>query len=100
MNREFSDGTFTNSSGESPNHGNGLFFRLGATYHLTDNDDIYANGFGMFGHNWGHSTTLYNSNVPGNWITNLDYSRNRETITACTESSGIPTDGLTTTAST
>lgn len=77
MNREFSDGTFTNSSGESPNHGNGLFFRLGATYHLTDNDDIYANGFGMFGHNWGHSTTLYNSNVPGNWITNLDYSRNR-----------------------
>lgn len=77
MNREFADGTFTKSAGESPSHGNGLFFRLGATYHITDNDDVYANGFGMFGHNWGHSTTLYTSNVPGNWLINNDISRNR-----------------------
>lgn len=77
MNREFSDGSFTRSEGESPNHGNGLFFRLGATLHLTDKDDINASGFGMFGHRWGHSSTDYVSNVPGNWITNKDYSRNR-----------------------
>lgn len=47
------------------------------TVHLTDKDDIAANGFGMFGHNWGHSTTNYHSNVPGNWLSNLDYSHNR-----------------------
>lgn len=63
--------------GESPNHGNGLFFRLGATYHLTDKDDFYATGFGMFGHNWGRSSTLYTSNVPDNWMRNFDISRNR-----------------------
>lgn len=77
MNREFTNGTYTKSEGESPSHGNGLFFRLGATVHLTDKDDIAANGFGMFGHNWGHSTTNYHSNVPGNWLSNLDYSHNR-----------------------
>jgi len=77
MDREFADGTYTRSEGENPSHGNGLFARLGVTYHLTDKDDIYVSGFGMFGHNRGHSTTLYTSNVPGNWIVNNDYSSNR-----------------------
>ena len=75
MRRTFDNGTYTNSDGESPAHGNGLFVRLGATYHLTDKDDISANGFGMFGHNWGHSTTNYVSNVPGNWSSNVNKSR-------------------------
>ncbi|MDE6444451.1 MAG: outer membrane beta-barrel family protein, partial [Muribaculaceae bacterium] len=77
MRRDFDNGTYTNSDGESPFHGNGIFFRLGATYHATDKDDISANGFGMFGHNWGHSTTSYLSNVPGNWTSNLNISRSR-----------------------
>ncbi|MDE5874194.1 MAG: TonB-dependent receptor, partial [Muribaculaceae bacterium] len=77
MRRDFDNGTFTNADGESPSHGNGFFLRLGATYHLTDKDDISANGFGMFGHFWGHSTTDYLSNVPGNWISNINSSRNR-----------------------
>ncbi|MCH5237820.1 MAG: TonB-dependent receptor [Muribaculaceae bacterium] len=77
MKREFSDGTYTNSEGESPNRGNNVFFRLGGTYHMTDKDDISLNGFGMFGHNKSHSTTDYVSNVPGNWLTNHNYSRRR-----------------------
>ena len=77
MKREFTDGSYTNSSGESPNHGNNLFLRLGATWHITDFDDLSASGFGMLGHRWGHSLTDYTSNVPGNWIRNYDYSRNR-----------------------
>ena len=84
MNREFSDGTYTRSESESPSHGNGLFLRLGATYHLTEKDDISLNGFGMFGHNWGHSSTDYVSNVPGNWTSNLDYARNRGDHRECT----------------
>lgn len=77
MRREFEDGYFTNSNGESPNHGNNLFLRLGATYHATDKDDISLSGFGMLGHRWSHSLTDFISNVPGNWLTNHDYSRNR-----------------------
>lgn len=68
---------FLNSNGESRNHGNNLFVRLGATYHLTDKDQFYLNGFGMFGHRWGHSLTEYTSNLPMQWSYNSNYSRNR-----------------------
>ena len=77
MDRQFTDGTYTRSEGESPRHGNNLFIRAGATYHLTDKDDFYANAFGMFGHRWGRSTTNFTSNVPGMWISNIESSRNR-----------------------
>lgn len=77
MRREFTDGTYTRSEGETPSHGNGLFFRAGATWHVTDKDDLTASGFGMFGHRWGHSLTRYESNVPGNWLSDLNYSRQR-----------------------
>lgn len=75
--RIFGNGNFTNSDGDSRNHGNNLFIRAGATYHPTDDDDIYVNGFGMFGHRWGHSTTLYSANMPGQWIADTQISRNR-----------------------
>ncbi len=83
MNREFLDedgvynGFYTNSEGKSPNRGRNIFARLGFTYHLTDKDDIGLNGFGMFGHSNSSSTTLYTSNVPGNWLRNDDYSKNK-----------------------
>ena len=77
MRRTFDDGTFTNSDGRSRNHGNNLFFRLGATYHLTDKDDFYVNGFGMFGHRWGNTRTNYLSNMPDQWLSNLQLARNR-----------------------
>ncbi len=83
MHREFLDdegnanGIFTNSEGSSPNRGQNLFARLGFTYHLSDNDDIGLNGFGMLGHNKSSSTSLYTSNMPGNWLLNDDYSKNK-----------------------
>lgn len=83
MDREFLDedgnpnGLFTHSDGKSPNRGRNLFARLGFTYHITDNDDFGLNGFGMLGRNNSSSTTLYTSNVPGNWISNDDYSKNK-----------------------
>ena len=76
MRRDFTDGYFTNSNSDRRNHGNNLFIRLGATYHLTDKDELYLNGFGMFGHRWGHTLTNFTSNVPGNWIANNQLSRN------------------------
>ncbi len=75
MRRTFDNGDFINSDGKSRNHGNNIFFRLGATYHLTDNDDFYLNGFGMFGHRWGNTTTNYLSNVPTQWSSALQVAR-------------------------
>lgn len=74
--RHYDNDDFLNSDGTNRNHGTNLFTRFGATYHLTDKDDISANAFGMFGHRWGHGETLYNSNVPGQWLSNRNYSRN------------------------
>ena len=75
--RDYGDGYFMNADGTSPNHGNNIFLRLGATYHITDNDAIGINGFGMFGHRWGKSSTLYTSNLPGQWISDLNDSHNK-----------------------
>lgn len=76
MQRTFDNGYFTDSEGESRNHGNNLFVRLGATYHLTDKDEFYVNGFGMFGHRWGRSLTTYSSSLPGQWLTDIQNSHN------------------------
>ena len=75
--RRYDDGTFLNSDGTSRNHGNNIFVRLGTTYHLTDHDSFYLNGFGMFGHRWGRTNTLYLSDIPGQWNSNNSISRNR-----------------------
>lgn len=70
------NGQFLNSNGLSHNHGNNVFVRLGATYHLTDKDDISASGFGMFGHRWNNSTTNYLTNVPSmGWISDNNLNR-------------------------
>ena len=69
---------FLNSDGETRNHGNNIFVRAGATYKLTTNDEFYINGFGMFGHRWSNSSTLYNTNQPSqNWIQDNMWTRNR-----------------------
>lgn len=75
--RTYTDGSFLDSDGKSRNHGNNIFVRLGATYHLTDKDAFSINGFGMFGHRWGNSLTSYRSNLPGQWNTNMNLSRSR-----------------------
>ncbi|MCM1318992.1 MAG: TonB-dependent receptor [Muribaculaceae bacterium] len=74
--RDYEDGKFLYSDGDSHNHGNNLFLRLGTTWHITDNDDLYANAFGMLGHNWGNSLTTYTSNQPGTWFNNKNLNRN------------------------
>lgn len=69
---------YLNSDGKRKNHGNNIFIRAGATYHLTDKDDIYLNGFGMFGHRWDNSSTLYYTNQPlQGWKTNNMWTRNK-----------------------
>lgn len=80
MDREYDDGYFLKSNGESPNRGNNVFFRLGATYHATDKDDINFSGFGMFGHRNNRSTTDYSSNLVDSWFSNLNRSCSRNSM--------------------
>ena len=75
--RDYTDGSFLNSDASGRNHGNNLFLRAGATYHLTDKDAFYVNGFGMFGHRWGKTTTDYSSNIPGQWTSNTQWAHNK-----------------------
>ena len=74
--RTYTDGSFLNKYSENKNHGNNIFFRLGATYHLGLNDDFSLTGYGMFGHRYGKSVTDYTSNIPGSWIRDYHLSRN------------------------
>lgn len=75
--RTFDNGTFLNSKGISRNHGYNLFFRLGTTYHVTDKDNLYLSGFGMFGRNRRKNVVEYLSNLPSQWTSNMSESRNR-----------------------
>lgn len=74
-----SDGTnyFLNSDGESSNHGNNIFVRLGATYHFNKKDEVSISGFGMLGHRWGHTTTNYWSNLTNHWSQNVNHNSSR-----------------------
>ncbi len=75
--REYTDGTFLNSNGSTKRHGNNLFLRAGATYHMTDKDAFSLSGFGMFGHSWSHGSSLYSSSLLNHWLTDNQYSRSR-----------------------
>lgn len=44
---------------------------------IEDKDDFYLNGFGMFGHRWGHTLTDFSSTVPDMWNSNTQLSRQR-----------------------
>ncbi|MCM1475574.1 MAG: TonB-dependent receptor [Muribaculaceae bacterium] len=75
--RLYDNDTFLNSDGTRRNHGNNLFVRAGATYHFNTKNDMYFNAFGMFGHRWGKNFTDYTSNIPGQWSSNFNHTRNR-----------------------
>lgn len=74
--RRYDNGDFLDSDGESRNRGQNLFFRLGAAFHATEKDEVYVNGFGMLGNRKSRSTTDYVSNLPDQWRTNTNRSRN------------------------
>lgn len=75
--REYTDGSFLNSDATGRGHGNNIFIRAGLTYHLTDKDEFYVNGFGMFGHRWGKTTTSFASSIPGQWTSNTQWNHYR-----------------------
>lgn len=73
--RLYETGSFLNSVGESHSHGVNAFLRLGTTFHLTEADEFSFSGFGMLGHRWSNSSTLYKSDLPDQWLQNLNSNR-------------------------
>lgn len=68
------DTTYLNQTSKSDGSGGNLFARLGLTYHLTRNDHLSLNGFGMFGDRMNKNTIDYLSNVPGSYVTSRRFS--------------------------
>lgn len=64
------------SEGSNRNHGNNVFLRAGTTWHVTAKDAVSANAFGMFGHRWGSNRTTYLTNLPDQWISDMQTRRN------------------------
>lgn len=75
--RDYDSGEFLYSDSESHNRGNNLFLRAGATYHLSDADQLSASAFGMLGHRRAYSNTLYSSTLPDHWNSNTQFSNNK-----------------------
>lgn len=68
---------FLNSDGTRKNHGNNIFLRAGTTWHISDRDALSVSAFGMFGHRWGSSTTLYETNLLNQWKSDMQRNYNK-----------------------
>ena len=75
--RNYDDGSYLNSDGENKKHENSMFLRLGTNFKPDENNTVYLSAIGTLGHKWGHTTTTHLSNLPGQWMSNVN--RMRET---------------------
>ena len=75
--RTYDDGSYLNSDGESKKHENSMFLRLGTNFKPDEKNTVYLSAIGTLGHKWGHTTTTHLSNLPGQWMSNVN--RMRET---------------------
>lgn len=70
--RVYNDDTFLNSAKRGNRKNDMLFVRAGATYYITKVDQIYLNGFGMFGKGKTESKINYESNAVNEFLTSLN----------------------------
>lgn len=75
--RSYDNGTYLNSNGENKKHENSMFLRLGTNFKPDEKNTVYLSAIGTLGHKWGHTTTTHLSNLPGQWMSNVN--RMRET---------------------
>lgn len=52
-----------------------VFLRLGTNFRPVDRNDVYLSAIGTLGHKWGRTTTTHLSNVPGQWVGNVNNMR-------------------------
>lgn len=73
--RNYDNGTFLNSDGDSKKHENSVFLRLGTNFHPDEQNTVYLSAIGTLGHKWGHTTTTHLSNLPDQWTQNINNMR-------------------------
>ncbi len=72
--RTYDDDTYLNSLADTERRNTSVFFRAGATYHITENDAISFGGFGMMGGGWEKNLTNYDSSVPNSFTSGFSNS--------------------------
>lgn len=70
--RSYDDGAYLNSDGDSKKHENSMFLRLGTNFRPDEKNTVYLSAIGTLGHKWGHTTTTHLSNLPGQWMRNVN----------------------------
>ncbi|TGX80719.1 DUF2012 domain-containing protein [Palleniella muris] len=70
--RNYADGSFLNSDGDTKQHENGMFLRLGTNFNPNDKNTFYLSAIGTLGHKWGNTATVHSSNLPNQWIGNVN----------------------------
>lgn len=71
--RFYESGTYLNSYGEDKKHENSIFLRLGTNYMPDDKNTVYLSAIGTLGHKWGHSLTTHLSNLPDQWLSDVNH---------------------------
>lgn len=73
--RNYDDASYLNSDGINKKHENSMFLRLGTNFKPDDKNTVYLSAIGTLGHKWGHNTTTHLSNLPGQWVSDVNNMR-------------------------
>lgn len=73
--RRYDDDCFLKSDGDNKINENSMFLRLGTNFKPNEKNTVYLNAIGTLGHKWGHTVTNHISNLPEQWIENINRMR-------------------------
>lgn len=73
--RRYDDNCFLKSDGDNKKNENSMFLRLGTNFKPNEKNTVYLNAIGTLGHKWGHTVTNHISNLPEQWIENINRMR-------------------------
>lgn len=70
--RRYDNDCFLKSDGDNKKNENSMFLRLGTNFKPNEKNTVYLNAIGTLGHKWGHTVTNHISNLPEQWIENIN----------------------------
>lgn len=73
--RRYDDDCFLKSDGDNKKNENSMFLRLETNFKPNEKNTVYLNAIGTLGHKWGHTVTNHISNLPEQWIENINRMR-------------------------
>lgn len=75
--RSYDSGSYLDSDGDTRKHENSAFLRLGTSFHADERNTVYLSAIGTLGHKWSNTTTTHLSNLPGQWASDMNRSREK-----------------------